>query len=718
MVSIGESRQEATTDIEALGLDAYVRVACVNSPENITISGDPEQVGQLRAHCEARGKFVRELKTDGKAYHSHHMAFVGQTYQDLLTPMLDSPVQTRNILASRPIWISTVTGQPIISPITPEYWRSNLERPVEFSEAILKVVEASSVHFIELGPHSALEIPIRQTLAKSSVNTEKCMYSAALSRGKSGLDTVLQLMGDLYLKDFNVPFSQINQVAQPFDECLLKGKHHTSEGNFLPNLPLYKWQHDKILWTESTNSKHFRNREFPRHDILGSEQPGSSKIAAVWRNIVRIAHVPWLRDHQIDGLVVFPAAGYIAMVIEAARQLNSPGYTKLPPCNLQQIRFLKALVLSGEDSDAGVEIYTALHMLPSCGEYESTWRFAITSQSAGKTTVHVDGNITLDSDSKPLRERIPIQPQDFESQPARRWYEAMAQAGIHFSGPFRALYDIKNPKMKNCKHTIAMANFHPGDPDGLESSYPIHPATLDAILHSSLIATAAGVLKQFKLRIPVSIESIHIRLPDENIMDIPFAVHASAKPVGLDQMTSCVDVSTEQGQLFMQVRNCRVAPPLREQETAPARYPMLRVEWKPDITRMESDDSSAFSAYLESGTPIIRLPDVDSSLQEMLIALDLLVHKAPGLRILEMGNKSSDITETILDLLCVKRAFKRCFSYAKYSSTEGGNLHVNHVQQNLTGEYGFGEPVKVRNDSFDLAVVFPASSILSPDCKY
>ena len=314
---------------------------------------------------------------------------------------------------------------------------------------------------------------------------------------------------------------------------------------------------------------------------------------------------------------------------------------------------------SGEESEAGVEIYTALHQVPSSGESESTRQFAVTSRSDGETTLHVDGNITFESAPKILRKQISIQAQEFEAQPARRWYEATFQAGLNFSGPFRALHDIKNPRRKDSKHTTAVAEFHHGDPEILKSSYPIHPATLDAILHSSLIATAAGAMKQFKLRIPVSIESIHIRLPDENAMNLPFTVHAHAKPVGPNQMTSNVDAGNEQDQLFMQIRNFRVVPPLRDQqEVFQARHPMLRVQWKPDITRMESDDSSAFSTYLESRTPTVQSPDVDPSIQDMLAALDLLVHKAPGLRILEIGNQSGDITETLLDFLCVKQAFK------------------------------------------------------------
>ena len=39
-----------------------------------------------------------------------------------------------------------------------------------------------------------------------------------------------------------------------------------------------------------------------------------------FRNILSVKNVPWLRDHQVGSEIVFPAAGYLAMAVEAATQ--------------------------------------------------------------------------------------------------------------------------------------------------------------------------------------------------------------------------------------------------------------------------------------------------------------------------------------------------------------------------------------------------------------
>lgn len=40
-----------------------------------------------------------------------------------------------------------------------------------------------------------------------------------------------------------------------------------------------------------------------------------------WRNILQPSEMPWITDHKLEDQVVFPAAGYIAMAVEAVSQI-------------------------------------------------------------------------------------------------------------------------------------------------------------------------------------------------------------------------------------------------------------------------------------------------------------------------------------------------------------------------------------------------------------
>lgn len=59
-------------------------VACINSSENITISGDISGVNALEVCFQIERIFARKLQTRGRAYHSHHMVPLRDEYERLI----------------------------------------------------------------------------------------------------------------------------------------------------------------------------------------------------------------------------------------------------------------------------------------------------------------------------------------------------------------------------------------------------------------------------------------------------------------------------------------------------------------------------------------------------------------------------------------------------------------------------------------------------------
>lgn len=145
-----------------------VSVACVNSPASSTISGDLTAIEELKSLLDAEGIFARALKVD-TAYHSHHMRRVAEEYQESMRNIQSSDVR------SGVTFYSSVTGTTKSTGFGTEYWMENLISQVKFSQALAllrddqlrnKARMDTSV-FIEVGPHSALASPARQTLAQS-----------------------------------------------------------------------------------------------------------------------------------------------------------------------------------------------------------------------------------------------------------------------------------------------------------------------------------------------------------------------------------------------------------------------------------------------------------------------------------------------------------------------------------------------------------------------
>ena len=227
MMAVGLSRLAAEEEIKLLGLTKQINVACVNSPESVTISGDASAIGSICAELTARGIFARVLNTNGRAYHSHHMLPLGSEYQELLEKHVGSMHAMPD--GSSAMWVSSVYVDSVTGKVLPSYWRKNLESPVLFSDALERLMKGAKFHLVEIGPHSALEMPIKQTCKKLKISDANFHYSSALSRGKNGIRSVLSLVGNLFLHGHDISFAKVNHVETATST--------DRQGTVLTNLP-------------------------------------------------------------------------------------------------------------------------------------------------------------------------------------------------------------------------------------------------------------------------------------------------------------------------------------------------------------------------------------------------------------------------------------------------------------------------------------------------
>ena len=112
-------------------------MACVNSPDSTTISGDDAAIDELKTILDQQGVFNRKLKVDS-AYHSHHMKKVADQYQKSLGHI--TTADTRRDVA----FFSSVTGAKKTSSFGPTYWTQNLVSKVRFSDAV-KLISADMI---------------------------------------------------------------------------------------------------------------------------------------------------------------------------------------------------------------------------------------------------------------------------------------------------------------------------------------------------------------------------------------------------------------------------------------------------------------------------------------------------------------------------------------------------------------------------------------------
>jgi acyl transferase domain-containing protein len=275
-------------------------IACHNSPRSFTVSGDEVTIYELVDLCASKGIWARKLLVD-VAYHSSKMQSVAEEYHSALLAASMGSFCSQKPSCEQ---YSSVTGRKLQSnDITPDYWVENMTKPVLFSDALLEMcikskgrasTQAKNISsidlLIEIGPHGALAGPVREIIQSQPALT-KISYLSALNRQEDAAGTVLKLASGLFDRGYAVDIQAVNQAAHQGRPCPLV------------KLPSYPWNHSTKYWAEPRVPIDYRLRKWPRHDLLGAPVKFSNALEPRWRNWIRLAELPWLRDHRVQSLV-------------------------------------------------------------------------------------------------------------------------------------------------------------------------------------------------------------------------------------------------------------------------------------------------------------------------------------------------------------------------------------------------------------------------------
>ena len=442
---------------------------------------------------------------------------------------------------------STATGTVIREPskLNAAYWRLNLQSPVLFNAAIQRILgdNEEAKLFLEIGPHSALSAPLRQ-IFQSASDKQKSLYVPTLRRGADSWKCLLMTAGHLYAHDAPIELSII-----------------VSGGSTLADIPPYSWDHEERFWSETRVTRDWRLRQDRHNELLGSRILGSSDVEPSWRNILQLDTTMWLLDHRLQGQVVFPCAGYVAMVGEAIRQVT--GSTDYSVGNL----FMRtSLVLSESEN---VELMTNLRPAKLSDDVDSGWHdFTITSYRNGSWKKHCAGQVRGGSDetcemthTQPFIR--PVQSED--------WYSALNKRGLEYGQAFRGL-----KKITASPSTLQAAAVLQDEEQNHTSYYALHPILIDQCLQLLSVAATQGISRRMTtLCIPTSIESLFIS-PGRGSMSLSVGCEMSGMMNGNATLISNdrVVLSIKKGLFFS----------VPDSDMDEAQVPLAStLHWKPDI---------------------------------------------------------------------------------------------------------------------------------------
>ncbi|KAI1426161.1 polyketide synthase [Xylaria sp. FL1777] len=705
MMAAGLDADAALSLIDRKGQGAEVRVACINAPGSVTLSGSPEGIEVLQKELRESNKFCRKLETGGRAYHSFMMEEVGQLYEDLLVPHFQG---TGGGLGGAPTatMYTSVGHLPedagILSSTTymPAYWRKNLEQPVQFSAALAKLAAGAdnSAHLIEIGPHAALKGPIKQIRTGLKISEQSLPYSSMLTRGQDADLCVKTLAGVLFA--YGYPSLDCNKV---------NGLPKTGPQT-IHNLPPYPWDYSgPLLWSEPRASLEMRNRKHLRHELLGTLALTGNGIDFTWRNLLRLSETPWLKDHKLEDQIVFPATGYMAMAIEAVSQVTSA--KKKPVASLafelRNFNVSAALVIPDEERDVyssakDLELHTTMsrRKISNSNSSDDWHDFSVTSWLANQTTLHCSGSIRVcERVSEATKSITVIESEGFDAWSTGRWYTKWHQEGLCFGTHFQSLTGLRTDSQRHRREAIATTLLEPPAAATGASEYPVHPITIDAALQAAILSTTAGHLPSLKNWLPVFIEECLIqpsslgRHPDASQVQVE--VHVRSEETGLTSRRIEGTLRDPQGAPVIDFRGGRIALYTGKRASGgetiaeggsdnhlanlfAQRQPTLRIHWKPDVLRLGSTSESQLKNHIatfvdEQGDDIRD----DESLAVIGSLLDLAGHKNPRMRILELGGDTMGYKakhwQHILDK---DTAFPRYKSWHSANLTEDGDISV------------------------------------------
>ncbi|KAL8369828.1 hypothetical protein RB595_000258 [Gaeumannomyces hyphopodioides] len=636
MAAVGLGR-----DAAAPFLRPGVIIGCENSPESVTLSGEKDVLTSVMAAISAARPDVlcRRLKVEC-GYHSQHMTAVADEYWSRVT----GPDGVRGQAVEPTIaFYSSVNAGPT-KDLSPRHFLDNLLSPVLFDgavRALLRDLPTTPV-FVEIGPHAALAGPIRQIVqseAAAALNQSQNRhrspqpqkeaqhaYIPTLVRGRDGMVCLLETAGKLWLAGAAIQPRAVNPPG----------------GSFLRDMPTYQWHYEGggEHWRETRMSREWRLRRFPHHELLGSRCVETGDACPAWRCRLSPADdAPWLREHVVRGSSVLPAAAFVVMVGEALRQLGSGG----DGFSLKSMVFSAPLAL---DRDETIELITTLMPMPDGGEDGGWYHFSISSiadiKSGGACTQHATGRCAAGA-----RFQLPAPDTAASTASLVRqvnhggFYNTWQRFGLDYGPSFQRIKDARS----HVSERRATATIDTScAPEGEDAYYQaaMHPTSLDAAFHACMMAGCVGLERNFEqLAVPHYIDEVYLK---------PQAAAARAKEMTVvaeaferADGVSCSNVfgaSKTGGEILLHVRGLEATPlPDEASPESPANRHLAAVlEWKPDL---DFDNS-----------PYWITPDKRQYKAQVKILMELLGHKTPAMRILEIETQhGANMTDTALQAL-------------------------------------------------------------------
>ena len=442
MLAVALSRVDAARLAQESGED--VSLAAVNSPQSAVLSGEIAGLDRIRVGLSARGVFAKMLSVN-VAYHSSQMDPLEHDLKTALRAIRPRPAAIE--------LFSTALGRRCDGlEWDADYWWRNVRDTVSFDGAMAAVIERNYDVFLEVGPHPVLGSAIVECLAAGPATGS---VVASIRRDQDEL------------ADLRTGMARLHCLGYPIDWSAL----YPDRGRFV-RYPSYPWQHESFRLPRDVLDDGLARDSGSR--LLGRRE---LRPRPAWQGEASLSLLPWLKDHRIDGAVVFPGAGYVDMALSAAQVYFGPGSYAI-----DSLVFEQALLVP-----------EGLSPLLECSLDPGDGRFEICSRKPREPhrwTRHARGVLR---EATGCRDQAPLLSAAIRARcatllPAEACYAELSRLGLDYGASFRNIREASLGPQE-CLAVIDVPDWVARGGD----AHVLHPVLLDACFQALALAAAFRV---------------------------------------------------------------------------------------------------------------------------------------------------------------------------------------------------------------------------------
>lgn len=534
MASVDLPAQQVVSELADREIHDVV-LAVVASPQSTVVGGATETVRQLIAEWSDRGLMAREVAVD-VASHSPQV-----------DPILDDLADALEDLAPRtpvvPLY-SSVSFDPRERPVMDaDYWVDNLRHTVRFAAAVQAALDDGYRVFGELAPHPLLVYPAEQTARSLDI---PMVALAGMRRGQELPHGLREFVGDLYTAGGAVDFT----VLYPSGE--------------LVDVPLPTWTRKSYLLDLSAQAPQGQGAHTVAvHPLLGAhvrltEEPERH----IWQADVGTTTQPWIADHQVRHVAVYPGAAYCEMALSASAAVFGEGAV------VHDISFEQLLTL-GEATPISA---TATVTSPDALEFvvETHDEGDIVKRATAVLGSGGDADVPAAYDLAALRAAHPHRAQGEELR------ESFDERGVQYGPAFQGLGAAYHGD-ESVRSVLAEVTL-PRTVRAQQGSYIVHPALLDACFQSVIALPDVQKASKNSLPLPKGVRSLH---GYDSARSTQYCYTRVTKVVG-NEVEADIDLLDENGVVLVAVRGFRFGTGASddEQRDQLLNNRLLAIEWQ------------------------------------------------------------------------------------------------------------------------------------------